>query len=93
MALRDERGLAMIHAYDDPDVIAGQGTVGLEVLEDLPEVDVVVVGAGGGGLVSGIASAVKAVRPGLPCLCRGARRERRPAPGRGGRPPGADHAR
>ncbi len=63
MALRDERGLAMIHAYDDPDVIAGQGTVGLEVLEDLPEVDVVVVGAGGGGLVSGIASAVKAIRP------------------------------
>ena len=45
-------------------MIAGQGTVGLELLEDLPEVDVIVVGAGGGGLVSGIASAVKAVRPG-----------------------------
>lgn len=63
MALRDELGLVMIHAYDDPDVIAGQGTVGLEILEDLPEVDVVVVGAGGGGLIGGIASAVKAIRP------------------------------
>jgi threonine dehydratase len=63
-ALRDEQGLTLIHAYDDPAVIAGQGTVGLELLEDLPEVDVIVVGAGGGGLVSGIASAVKAVRPG-----------------------------
>ena len=61
--LRDELGVTMIHAYDDAAVIAGQGTVGLEVLEDLPTADVIVVGAGGGGLVSGIASAVKAVRP------------------------------
>ena len=62
-ALQDEQGLTLIHAYDDPAVIAGQGTVGLELLDDLPEVDVIVVGAGGGGLVSGIASAVKAIQP------------------------------
>lgn len=62
-ALRDAHGLTMIHAYDDPMVIAGQGTVGLEILEDLPTVDVVVVGAGGGGLIGGIVSAIKAIRP------------------------------
>ena len=62
-ALRDEHELTLIHAYDDPVVIAGQGTVALELLDDLPEVDVIVVGAGGGGLVSGVASAVKAIRP------------------------------
>ena len=62
-ALRADHGLVMIHAYDDPGVIAGQGTVGLEILEELPEADVVVVGAGGGGLIGGIASAVKAIRP------------------------------
>lgn len=61
--LRERDGLVMIHAYDDPAVIAGQGTVGLEIVEDLLAVDVVVVGAGGGGLVGGIASAVKALRP------------------------------
>ncbi|MFI5292522.1 MAG: threonine/serine dehydratase [Candidatus Limnocylindrales bacterium] len=61
--LRDERGMTLIHAYDDPAVIAGQGTVGLEILADVPNVDVLVVGAGGGGLVSGVASAVKAIRP------------------------------
>ena len=62
--LRDERNLVVVHPYDDPEVIAGQGTVGLEIVEDLPAVDVVVVGAGGGGLVGGIASAVKALCPG-----------------------------
>lgn len=61
--LRDEQRLTMVHAYDDPAVIAGQGTIGLEIVEDVPLVDVVVVGAGGGGLVAGIASAVKALRP------------------------------
>ena len=61
--LRDERGLIMIHAFDDPGVIAGQGTLGLEIVEDLPDVDAVIVGAGGGGLIGGIASAVKALRP------------------------------
>ncbi len=52
-----------VHPFSDPDVIAGNGTVGLEVLEDLPEVDTVLVPFGGGGLSCGIASAVKALRP------------------------------
>ena len=64
LRLRDRDGLVLIHAYDDPEVIAGQGTVGLEILEDLPRVDVLVVGVGGGGLVGGIASAVRVLRPG-----------------------------
>jgi threonine dehydratase len=61
--LRDERGLTFVHPFNDPHIIAGQGTVGLEIIEDLPEVDVVVVGVGGGGLISGISSAVKQLRP------------------------------
>lgn len=61
--LRDERGLVFIHPFDDPAIIAGQGTVGLEILEDLPRVDVIVVGVGGGGLISGIAAAVRQSRP------------------------------
>jgi threonine dehydratase len=52
-----------VHAFDDPAVMAGQGTIGLEVLEDLPAVDTVVVPIGGGGLISGIATAVKGVDP------------------------------
>jgi len=62
--LREERGLVLVHPFDDPLVIAGQGTVGLEIVEQLPEVDVVVVGVGGGGLISGVATAVMAARPG-----------------------------
>jgi threonine dehydratase len=58
-----ETGRTLVHPYDDPVVMAGQGTVGLEIVEDVPDVDVVLVQVGGGGLVSGIASAVKAVRP------------------------------
>ena len=54
----DETGRVLVHPFDDPRVMAGQGTVGLEVLEDAPDVDVVVVPVGGGGLVSGIAAAV-----------------------------------
>ena len=61
--LRESRGLTLVHPYDDPLVIAGQGTVGLEILEDLPEVDLVVVPVGGGGLISGVAAAVKQSRP------------------------------
>ncbi len=61
--LRDERGLTFVHPFDHPVTIAGQGTVGLEVLEDLPEVDVVVVGVGGGGLICGIATALATRRP------------------------------
>ncbi|WP_030569950.1 threonine ammonia-lyase [Streptomyces aureocirculatus] len=58
-----ETGAVFIHPFDHPDVVAGQGTVGLEILEQCPEVRTVVVGVGGGGLAAGIAVAVKAVRP------------------------------
>ncbi|MEJ2216040.1 MAG: threonine/serine dehydratase [Gemmatimonadota bacterium] len=62
--LRDTRGLFFAHPFDDEAIIAGQGTVGLEIVEDAPDVEVVVVPVGGGGLLSGIAAAVKALRPG-----------------------------
>jgi threonine dehydratase len=61
--VRDERGLTFVHPFDDPEVIAGHGSIGLEILEDLPAVDVVVVGIGGGGLISGVAAALKESRP------------------------------
>ena len=61
--LVSETGRTLVHPYDDPFVMAGQGTVGLEVVEDVPDVDVVLVPVGGGGLVSGIATAVKGLRP------------------------------
>ncbi len=64
-ALVEERGLTFIHPFDDPEIIAGQGTVALEMLEDVPDLDVVVVPIGGGGLVSGVATATKALRPDL----------------------------
>ena len=63
--VRDSRGLAFVPPFDDPDIIAGAGTIGLEILEDLPDVDVVVVPVGGGGVISGIASALKQLRPGV----------------------------
>ena len=50
LALADERGMLYVHPFDDPDIIAGQGTIGLEILEDVPDVDAVVVPVGGGGL-------------------------------------------
>jgi threonine dehydratase len=62
-ALIAETGRTLVHPYDDPLVMAGQGTVGLEIVEDVPEVDTVLVQVGGGGLVSGIATAVKGLRP------------------------------
>jgi threonine dehydratase len=62
-ALADEHGLSLIPPYDDLRVIAGQGTVGLEILEDDPEVDVILCPVSGGGLISGIAAAAKALRP------------------------------
>ncbi|MEO3748448.1 threonine/serine dehydratase [Plantactinospora sp. B5E13] len=58
-----ERGSTLIPPFDDRRIIAGQGTIGLEIVEDLPEVDVVLVPVGGGGLASGVATAVKALRP------------------------------
>ncbi|MGH7589001.1 MAG: threonine ammonia-lyase [Gemmatimonadota bacterium] len=63
LAIQRERDLTLVHPFDDRRIIAGQGTVGLEIVEDVPEVDVVVVSVGGGGLISGIATAVKAMRP------------------------------
>ena len=62
--IAEEEGLTFCHPFDDAAVMAGHGSAGLELLEDLPEVDVVVVGIGGGGLISGVAAAVKALRPG-----------------------------
>jgi threonine dehydratase len=61
--LCDERGLTYIHPFDDPHLIAGQGTLGLEIYEDFPEAEVVVVPIGGGGLISGIAMALKGLNP------------------------------
>jgi threonine dehydratase len=61
--LIESTGRTLVHPYDDPYVMAGQGTVGLEMLEDAPEADVVLVQVGGGGLVSGIATAVKGLSP------------------------------
>lgn len=58
-----ENHYAPIHAFEDPIVMAGQGTIGCEILDDLPEVDTVVVPVGGGGLISGIATAIKETRP------------------------------
>src|SRR5216110_2708117 len=62
-ALGAERGQLFVHPFDDPRVIAGQGTLGLELLEQLPDVEAVLVPVGGGGLIGGVALAVKAKRP------------------------------
>ncbi|MGD0714121.1 MAG: pyridoxal-phosphate dependent enzyme [Gaiellaceae bacterium] len=61
--LAEERGLALVKPYDDPLVMAGQGTTALELLEDAPELDLLVAPIGGGGLIAGCATAAKAVRP------------------------------
>jgi len=61
--LSQERGLTLVHPFDDPGIIAGAGTVGLEILEDLPDVATVVVAIGGGGLISGIVVAIRSQRP------------------------------
>jgi threonine dehydratase len=62
-ARADEAGMAVVHPFDDEDVIAGQGTLGLELLDDVPDLAKVVVPIGGGGLASGVAIAVKSARP------------------------------
>ncbi len=65
LEIQQRRDLTLVHPFDDPMIIAGQGTVGLEILDDMPETDAVLVGIGGGGLISGIATAVKAGKPGI----------------------------
>ncbi|WP_336730376.1 threonine ammonia-lyase [Achromobacter ruhlandii] len=75
--LAKQRGLIMIHPYDDEAVISGQGTVALEMLEDQPQLDTLVIAIGGGGLISGIATAAKALKPGIEII--GVQTERFPA--------------
>jgi threonine dehydratase len=65
LALAAERGLTLIHPYDDPAVIAGQGTVALEMLVERPDLDVLAVPVGGGGLIAGMATAAKAIKPSI----------------------------
>jgi threonine ammonia-lyase medium form len=61
--IQKERGLILVHPFDHPDIIAGQGTVGQEILEDVPDVDLVIAGVGGGGLISGVSAAIKQTNP------------------------------
>ncbi len=61
--LQKEHGYTFVHPFDDPKVIAGQGTIGLEILEEMPDVDAVIVPIGGGGLISGVAFAIKSLNP------------------------------
>lgn len=63
LELKDELGYSFIHPFNDPDVIAGQGTIGLEILEQLPDADAVVVPIGGGGLIAGVAYTIKQINP------------------------------
>jgi threonine dehydratase len=63
-SLGESTGKMFIHPYDDPDLIAGQGTIALEIFDDLPDIDAIVVPVGGGGLIGGIAIASKAISPG-----------------------------
>ena len=63
LEIQRERGMTLVHPFDDLHTIAGTGTVGLEVLEDVPHVDVVICGIGGGGLISGVAAALKLSKP------------------------------
>jgi threonine dehydratase len=65
LAFQRETGAAYFHPFADPDVVAGQGTVGLEIIEDLPDVTTVLVAMGGGGLISGVATALNALKPGV----------------------------
>ena len=63
--VRDERGLVLIHPFDDPLVLAGQGTLGLEIVDDVPDVGTVVIPIGGGGLIGGASIALRHLRPGV----------------------------
>ena len=63
LELKDEHGYTFVHPFDDENVIAGQGTIGLEIIDQLPDVEAVVVPVGGGGLISGVAFAIKSLNP------------------------------
>lgn len=63
LQIQDDEGRVMIHPYDDEFIIAGQGTIGLEIFEDLPDIDAIVIPVSGGGLISGIAAALKELKP------------------------------
>ncbi len=65
LRLRDEEGYTFIHPFNDPDVIAGQGTIALELAEQIPDMDAVIVPIGGGGLISGVAFTIKALNPNI----------------------------
>lgn len=65
LKLRDEKGYTFIHPFNDPDVIAGQGTIALELAEQLPDMDAVIVPIGGGGLISGVAYTIKSLNPNI----------------------------
>lgn len=65
LSLRDEKGFTFIHPFDDPDVIAGQGTIALEIVDQVPDMDAVIVPIGGGGLISGIAYTLKSLNPNI----------------------------
>jgi threonine dehydratase len=65
LALAEQRKLNFVHPYDDDAIVAGQGTVALEMLEDVPDLDTLVVAIGGGGLISGMATVAKALKPGM----------------------------
>jgi threonine dehydratase len=77
LKLADERSLVLVHPYDDENIIAGQGTIALEMLEVQPEFDVLIIPVGGGGLISGIAVAAKSIRNGISII--GVETERFPA--------------
>jgi len=63
LELKNERGYTFIHPFDDEEIIAGQGTLGLEILQELPDADIIIVPIGGGGLIAGVAMAVKQINP------------------------------
>ena len=65
LELRDQMGYTFVHPFDDENVIAGQGTIGLEIINDLDDIDAVIVPIGGGGLISGVAYAIKSIRPSI----------------------------